>query len=280
MALPQLNQYLLQMALDRTKEAFVPSPAAAAAGGPPPGDPAAGGGAPPPPPMDPSMGGGMPPGGAPPMGGGGPPPGDPTGGGAQSELDAKIQNSVHRAMQTAQGPGGAGGAKPPKTDINTVATDLFQLKKMFYADLRRRGIELPPDVLDGPNRDPVTGLPSFNQQAGSEGGAAGPGGGAPPQGAIKPIEGIQPGIVPGGDGKMAGYFEPFQLVKMASEVLSLYSVYLENKSAESGMWDIENWGKSAAAIEPVGEPYSGPAPASVVVGKAAALAKMFSVSRK
>ena len=95
------------------------------------------------------------------------------------------------------------GPTAPKPDINTVATDLFQLKKMFLHQMRAQGIELPPDILDGPNRDPQTGAPAFGQGGGS---VAAPGSSAQQAGgtsAIKPIDPMQ-GAFPGGGGPPGG----------------------------------------------------------------------------
>ena len=95
------------------------------------------------------------------------------------------------------------GPTAPKPDINTVATDVFQLKKMFLHFCRVQGVELPPDILDGPNRDPQTGAPAFGQGGGS---VAAPGASAAQAGgtsAIKPIDPMQ-GAFPGGGGAGAG----------------------------------------------------------------------------
>lgn len=195
------------------------------------------------------------------------PPGGGMGGPSGGEIDAKIQNAVRQALQTA-GPGAGGGAggaggKPAKVDINTVAMDLFQLKKMMLSDFRRRGVELPPDVLDGPNRDPQTGLPAANPMGGSDpsgGGAPPGGGGAPPGGpggpggAIPPIPPMEPAMPPGGaggpgGGKTAGVRLPrplafaalprveqeVELVKTAADVLRLYALYRERQALEADL---------------------------------------------
>lgn len=147
------------------KVAFVPP-----GGGMPPGpggDPAAGGA----PGMDPGMGApppgmdagmGMPPGGDPAAGAAPPPPA----GGGGVDLEA-LRQVIRSEMQQIQGggmgaaPGAAAGAggKPVKADINTIATDCYQIKSLFTGLYNRLGWELPQNILDGPNRDPMTGLP-------------------------------------------------------------------------------------------------------------------------
>jgi hypothetical protein len=202
-----LNRALLHYARSRfmDKAALVPSDAAMggdpAAGGMPPG----GGG-----PMA-AMGGGPAPGGMPPPGGGGdpmaamggmppPPPTDPsTGqpGAAGNDLSTAVQTAMTNVLSQAGllggGPDGKGGKQTaPKPDINTIATDVFQLKKMLLHVIRAQGMELPPDVLDGPNRDPSTGAPAAAPDGGSvvrPGASATPSQGASPDdSAIKPVE--------------------------------------------------------------------------------------------
>ena len=109
-----------------------------------------------------------------------------------------------------QGQGGKMGpnGKPQvKPDINTIATDVFQLKKMLFSIMRHQNIELPPDVLDGPNRDPMTGAPAVSPSGGSDvqpGASMQPGGGAGgPDSAIKPIEPMA-GAFPAPPGGMGG----------------------------------------------------------------------------
>lgn len=289
MALPVINRHLMQLALQRTKQAFVPSAGAAgappdpSAGGAPPMDPSAGGA----PPMDPSMGGGAPP---PPMDpammGGGAPPMDPSmGGGGMggADLDAKIQRAVQQALQVsgmgaAGGNGGPGSPKQPKPDINTIATDIFQLKKMFLAYLRRQGIELPPDILDGPNRDPATGAPAVSPTGGSD---VAPGSSqASAAGAIPPIAPVQPAtmnaISGGGAPKTASALSPAQMVKEAAELLGLWALYLEHKENSRDAWELLS--KEAATPEDllsVGRPVPRNAPTQAVRSQAAALAMMF-----
>lgn len=219
--MPKLNQELVKMALYSARKraeklGFVPSDVAAAAaggvappgvggpppGGPPPGDPSMGmvppGG--PPPGVDPSMSGGMglpmPP-MPPPM-----PPMDPSmmsgGGDIRSIIRDELQSAGLVPGKAGNGPG---AGKAPKPDIQTIATDVFQLKKMILHDLRLRGVELPPDILDGPNRDPVTGAPAASPTGGSD---VPPGGSlAATQSAIKPIEPM-PGAFPSPVGGMGG----------------------------------------------------------------------------
>jgi len=161
-----------------------------------------GGGMPPGMPMDPSM-----------MGGGAPPAPAPTG-----DMNAVVQNAVSQALSqaglngSAGGAAGRGGKAAPKPDINTIATDVFQLKKMLLAMFHRLGWELPPDILDGPNRDPVTGAPADSPdggsivQPGASVGGAGGGAGGPGASSIQPIEPMQgafPGGGPGGGDKQA-----------------------------------------------------------------------------
>jgi len=229
-----LNSTLLNAAVNSlrtnygsSKLAFVPSDAAAGGGAPPPGgDPAAGGGAPPPPPGgDPMAGGGAPP---PPDAGGGampPPPPDPSmmvGGAGMADpasIAGQVAQGVQQGMQASglQGNKGVGpnGKPAVKPDINTIATDVFQLKKMLFAIMRHANIELPPDVLDGPNRDPQTGAPAESPTGGSD---VQPGASMMGQSSIKPIEAMQgafpmggamggggaPGGAPGGGGAMGG----------------------------------------------------------------------------
>lgn len=252
MTLPTVNPHLIQLARQAwtTKRAFVPSDAAAGAPPPPPdagmpppppgGDPGAGAGMPPPPPgaggMDPAM-----------MGGGGGMPPSPDGGMGGAEIDMKVQSAVQRALQAGGLQGnqtGPAGAKQPKPDINTIATDVFQLKKMFLAYLRRQGIELPPDILDGPNRDPMTGSPAMSPTGGSD---VAPGAGqATAAGAIQPISPVQPAVLNAisggapqgsmGGGKAASALTPFDLVKEASDMLRLYVICKEAAATRRDAW--------------------------------------------
>lgn len=130
-----------------------------------------------------------------------------------------IQQAVQQGVQTAMGGmgggagGGAGGGdtKPPKPDIQMVATDVFQLKKMLMSFMRQQGFEPPMDILDGPGRDPQTGMPAASPMGGSDptmgaGGGGDSGGGTQTPGAIPPIQPMQ-GAFPspgGGGGEKAG----------------------------------------------------------------------------
>jgi hypothetical protein len=83
------------------------------------------------------------------------------------DIDSKIQQAVQKALQGA-GLQGSSNPKQAKPDINTIATDIFQIKKMILHDLRLRGVELPPEILDGPNRDPMTGAAAPSPSGGSD----------------------------------------------------------------------------------------------------------------
>lgn len=200
-----LNGNLIKLAMWRLKQGFVPSDAAGGGGDPPPpgGGGDAGGGAPPPPgdpggagaPPPPDAGGGDP-GGSTPM----PPPEPPPAPGG--DIAAQVTMGVQQALMQS-GLQGNKGPTAPKPDINTVATDVFQLKKMLLHYFRMQGIELPPDILDGPNRDPVTGAPAPGVAGGSD---AQPGSsmqGAGGQSAIKPITPMA-GATPSGGGGGGG----------------------------------------------------------------------------
>jgi hypothetical protein len=205
------NKVLLKLAAWRLKEqekvAFVPAgdpsmaSAAPGAGGAPPGaDPAGAGGMPP---MDPSaaMTGGAP---APPApapdpsmaGGSGAAPMPSGGGGLDADRIRQIirqEMMQHHAQGGGGGAGGAGGPAKPKQDINTVSMDMYQVKKMLTYFFNQQGIPLPPDILDGPNRDPSTGMP---MPAGMPGSTSDPAKSqaAPPQSAIQPIQPMQPAM--------------------------------------------------------------------------------------
>ncbi len=283
----RVNPQLFDLAARRVKAAFVPSDAAA---GPPPGAPP---GMPPGPPMDPAAMGappgappGMPPGppmdpsmmGAPP---GGPPPGPPSGGVGDVDIDSKIQRAVQSALQGAGMQGNTGNPKQPKPDINTIATDIFQMKKMVQHDLRLRGVELPPEVLDGPNRDPMTGAAAVSPSGGSDvpAGASLAGGSIPP---IKPIGEINPAM-----GKAASVSQHTwpSLVKAAAELLSLRAWQLELDLAKTMVWrEPEPSVKVAAQPEAstpvaVGTEYGGN-PHRHIADKAAAIASIFTRRRQ
>jgi hypothetical protein len=164
------------------KRGFVPSDVVAGGGAPPDPSAAAGGGAPP---MDPSAGGAPP--ADPSAGSTAPPPPGP-------DIASQVAQGVQQAM-AAQGGAGGGQNKPPKPDLNTVATDVFQLKKLIYEDMKRRGVEPPSDILDGPNRHPVTGAPTAGATGGSDPAQDPAAQQAPQQSAINPIEPMM-GAVP------------------------------------------------------------------------------------
>lgn len=122
-----------------------------------------------------------------------------------------MQQELAKSAPAAGGGGGAGGGgaagRSARPDIVTVANDIFQVKKILTYLLNLWGIPLPPDVLDGPNRDPSTGLPvppgtpgstsDPSQQAAPAGGGGSAGG---PQGAFPAIQPVQPAFGGGGGG--------------------------------------------------------------------------------
>ena len=127
------------------------------------------------------------------MGGGAPPPAPPGG-----DIATAVQTAVQQAMASQGGASPGGPGKPPKPDINMVATDVFQIKKLLYALFQAQGWPLPEGLLDGPGRDPSTGAPSSSPSGGSDAGAgAAP---APPQSSIGPIEPMQ-GAFPAAGGE-------------------------------------------------------------------------------
>ena len=135
--------------------------------------------------------------------------------------------------------GGAGGMKPVKPDINTVAMDVFQIKKMLVFLFNHQNIPLPPDILDGPNRNPATGEPMPPGAAGSTSDPArqsqpGPG----QESAIPPIQPMQAAFPSGGGGEKAGFVigdshepsSPSPTVKAAA-LASIINKMREAKSA-------------------------------------------------
>lgn len=185
----KLDPRLIELACYNIKRGFVPSDASGTGGGDPSAGAAPGGDPSSAPPPDPA-------GGSTPMPPPEPPP-DPSGGGG-GDIAAQVAMGVSQALQ-GSGMQGNKGPTAPKPDINTVATDVFQLKKMLLHYFRMQGIELPPDILDGPNRDPVTGAPAMGPAGGSD---AQPGSSMQQAGggsAIKPIQPIQ-GASPAGGG--------------------------------------------------------------------------------
>ncbi len=216
------NPDLMEMALwaiekhKQEKQAFVPP-------GAPAGDPSAGGQPPPGggvPPTDPSQMAAAGGGGAPPAAAGGMP-----------DIQGLIQTTVQQAVQQAMGGqggapgmgggmgGGAGGmmGKPGKPDPQAQGMDIFQIKKMLTHFFNIQGIPLPPDIMDGPNRDPQTGMPMPPGAPGSTSDPATaaqpaqPGGGQAQGGGIQPIQpmggqGANPTMTPdasGGQAKMS-----------------------------------------------------------------------------
>ena len=135
-----VNKYLLNIAKQAVKQAFVPPQGGAA----PPMDPSMMGGAPPggAPPMDPSMMGGMPPGGAPPMDPsmmGGAPPADPT-----ADIRAVVQEEIQKAMGGAKG----GGRSSKKNDNGQVELYMHRIQKLLTHLYSSLGLNLPHDILD------------------------------------------------------------------------------------------------------------------------------------
>ena len=224
------NTVAKQAAARRVKQAVQPpmDPAAAMGGmppGAPPGmDPAMMGGMPPGAPIDPLMMGGAPPmppdpsmmGGAPPMPGGG--------GLTADSIRQIIRDEIAKSSigtpggNGPAGPAGPGGqVKPAKPDLGAMQMDLFQTKKMVFKIADTMGIDIPPEIMDGPNRDAQSGMPVVPGTPGSTSDPAAQtmGGGGPPPSAIPPIEPIQPampGVEGGGGEKMSGYSvgEPYR----------------------------------------------------------------------
>jgi len=195
---PELMRLAQKKASARKKQAFVPGDPAAAAGGGGgmPMDPAMMGGAPP---MDPAMMGGAPPMDPAMMGGGGMPPAAPP--------------PPPPAPPAPQPATAESGGKPPKPDINTVANDIWQVKKMVEGIYHRNEWPLPQGLIDGPNRDPATGAAvppgtpgSTSDMSAPTQNPAGGGGGAIP--AIEPMEAASFG----GGGEKSGSFKRTEVV--------------------------------------------------------------------
>lgn len=192
------------------------------------------------PPEDPSQAGGPgqgtpgSPAGAPP-GAGGAPPADPAAaGGGPNPMDMIQQQmqQMQQQMMQMQGGGAAGGmggpmgaAKTNKQDQQAaVSMDMFVIKKLLFMMCNSMGIEIPPSLLDGPNRDPNTGAvmppgtpgstsdPQVMQQdvgQQQQGGAGGEGGGQEQQSAIPPIQPMQGAMPQQGKTASAAMGEPF-----------------------------------------------------------------------
>lgn len=197
------------LAAARMRLASIYQDAEKAAFAPPGMDPSAGGGMPPgappgmPPGMDPSMMGGMPPPGMDPSAGGMPPgpPMDPSmmAGAPPPGIDPEmIRQLVQQELAKGNGAAGAGmPGKPGKPDLNAVAMDLYQTKKLVVMMAQQMGLTLPQDVLDGPNRDPSTGAAMPPGTPGSTSDASkpvqpGPGPSAGPDNALQPLSPLQP----------------------------------------------------------------------------------------
>jgi hypothetical protein len=235
-----LNPILLKAA--RHKVAFQP-PAGM--------DPSAAGGAPPPG-ADPSMGGGMPPGADPSMMGGAPPPGgDPSGGagapvpGANGLTADSLRQIMTEVMQGVQqqggGPGGGGaGGKSSKPDPMAMAMDIFQIKKMLTYMFNNMGMPMPPDLLDGPHRDPSTGaavppgtpgstsdpnLAASQPPAGGAGAAPpGGGGGAGPASSIAPVAPMAGAFPAGGGGGGAPQQKSSEIQDMRHRAAAVHAI--------------------------------------------------------
>lgn len=219
MTTPRVNPELLKLAhaaIRRREKVAVQPPGDPAAGMPT--DPMAGGM--PPGGMDPSMmGGAMPPGGMDPsmMGGGGMPMAPPA-----APMPAPMPGQpAPMPGQPAPMPGqpAAGSGKQNKDQMQQgMQMDMWQMKKYLFMLGEALGVPAPPSLMDGPNRDPQTGLPmapgqpgstsdpavmqqeaqQMQQQQGGQGAAqGGPQGGAIP--AIQPMEGAGPGMAAGGE---------------------------------------------------------------------------------
>src|SRR5437667_3523945 len=225
------------------KKAAVPSDAAppAAGGG---GPPASEGGAmsPPPPAQGPAGGGGaMPPPTAPPI-----PAPTPTEGGG--DLATTVQTAVNNALAQSGVGAGKGQPKTNKPDPAAMATDMFQLKKLVMHDMRSRGKEPPPDILDGPYRDPVTGMPAQAADGGSvvQGGQEqGQAGGQPPQSTIQPMEPMQSAF-PQAGGKQASHGRglpraELSTVEHARVAAWRFQKRLKEREAAVGEQPVEGW---------------------------------------
>jgi hypothetical protein len=178
-----------------------------------------------------------------------------------TDIDSKIQTAIRNALQGA-GLAGSSNPKQAKPDINTIATDVFQLKKMVQHDLRLRGVELPPEILDGPNRDPVTGAAAMSPTGGSD----------VPAGVS--LSGGQPPM-----GKAAAAITWPDVVKAAAELVALRNWQLELDDARAMAWSPEPQTK-AEAVEPpsFGVEY-GDKPHRRISDKAAALSMVLSRRR-
>jgi hypothetical protein len=206
---------LAQYKARQEKTAFIPSDAVAgqgggAQGGGAGGDPAAGG-------APAAAGGGAPPGGDPAAGGGSPPPppsGGASGGGSGAmpggvDLMSALPGMIQQGIQTAMQQQGMGGGKV-QSSIKPAELDSWQTKRMLMHMARHMGIEFPDDIINGPNRDPMTGQPMAPGAPGSTSDPATMSQAGPqPQSAIKPVQPMQgafpsPGGAPGGGAPPGG----------------------------------------------------------------------------
>jgi hypothetical protein len=129
-------------------------------------------------------------------------------------------DQLTQAMAGGMGGGPAGAGMPGKgnkqQEQQAQAMDLFQIKKVMFAIANAMGVEIPPEIMDGPNRDPSTGVamapgtpgstsdPNVMAQQGGGAGGGAPGGGGGGQSAIPPIQPIQPAMPAGAGGGDAG----------------------------------------------------------------------------
>jgi hypothetical protein len=75
----------------------------------------------------------------------------------QPDLQATLQPLVQQAVDEALARSGAGN-KPAargagKPDLNVLAHDIYQLKKLIFRLFQQMGWEIPADIIDGPNRN-------------------------------------------------------------------------------------------------------------------------------
>jgi hypothetical protein len=195
-------------------------------------------------------------------------------------LPQLVQQSVAQAMQQQQMQGGGGaGNKQVKADINTIAMDLFQLKKLLLHDYRSQGKALPPDVMDGPNRDPSTGMPTSPEQGSILNAQGQPAPQGPqPQSSIKPMQPMQGAFpMPQGGGKSAAAWDKAQehLDVMTEHINAASSALLKYADATGLKLDYEF--KEVVDATPVFDFEVGQEVKSnhqAVLSKAAALAKM------
>lgn len=210
-----------------SKDAFVPSAPGGPGGGAPPmggpGGPPPGPGGPGAPPMDPSAAGG-------------PPPADPQAVPPPPPIDEGMIRQIFQSeMQKMNMPGGAGGqpggmgAGGGNKAMKPGEMDAWQTKKLVTGLYHAMGLPLPHDIIDGPNRDPVTGAsvppgspgstsdPNRPPQPPPGGGGGGPQspGALPPIEPMDPMQGALPTPAPGGQ-KQAIAHEPHTPIGLVS----------------------------------------------------------------